>query len=158
DVTDRLSSPTSGAALVAALGKSDPLIGGALQTVVDRGFVRQRPDEGSVAAPVVGAPDPIAADSAIVTDLIAQSEASLEILKRDIEAKSGTELIDFIRDDIGELRRVLFDPRGLQVIMTGMDAADWLNDRISEWLGDQNVADVLTQSVPHNVTSEMGLA
>ncbi|MDV2478202.1 phosphoenolpyruvate synthase [Rhodococcus zopfii] len=158
DVTERLSSPTAGAALVAALGKSDPLIGDALQTVVDRGFVRQRPDEGSVAAPVVGAPDPIAADPAIVTELIAQSEASLEILKHDIEAKSGTELIDFIRDDIGELRRVLFDPRGLQVIMTGMDAADWLNDRISEWLGDQNVADVLTQSVPHNVTAEMGLA
>ncbi|MEZ5152519.1 PEP-utilizing enzyme [Rhodococcus zopfii] len=90
--------------------------------------------------------------------LITQSEASLEVLKRDIAAKSGTELIDFIRDDIGELRRVLFDPRGLQVIMTGMDAADWLNDRISEWLGDQNVADALTQSVPHNVTSEMGLA
>ncbi|MFD6673172.1 rifamycin-inactivating phosphotransferase [Rhodococcus zopfii] len=158
DVTERLSSPTAGAALVAALGKSDPLIGDALQTVVDRGFVRQRPDEGSVAAPVVGAPDPIAADPAIVAELITQSEASLEVLKRDIAAKSGTELIDFIRDDIGELRRVLFDPRGLQLIMTGMDAADWLNDRISEWLGEQNAADVLTQSVPHNVTSEMGLA
>ncbi|MEZ5152521.1 PEP/pyruvate-binding domain-containing protein [Rhodococcus zopfii] len=70
DVTERLSSPTAGAALVAALGKSDPLIGDALQTVVDRGFVRQRPDEGSVAAPVVGAPDPIAADPAIVAELI----------------------------------------------------------------------------------------
>ncbi|MGV9747043.1 rifamycin-inactivating phosphotransferase [Rhodococcus zopfii] len=158
DVTERLSSPTAGAALVAALGKSDPLIGDALQTVVDRGFVRQCPDDGSVAVPAVGAPDPIAPDPAIVNGLITQSEASLEILKRDIAAKTGTELIDFIRDDLGELRRVLFDPRGLQLIMTGMNAADWLNDRISEWLGEQNVADVLTQSVPHNVTSEMGLA
>src|SRR6185436_16183467 len=27
-----------------------------------------------------------------------------------------------------------------------------------EWLGVKNAADTLTQSVPHNVTSEMGLA
>jgi len=157
DVTERLASATAGPAIVAALGKSDPLIGDALQTILDRGFVPQRPDDGSVPA-AVRAPDPTAPNPAIVTELIAQSEASLEALKRDIATKTGTELIDFIRDDIEELRRVLFDPRGLQAIMAGMGAADWLNDRLDEWLGERNAADTLTQSVPHNVTSEMGLA
>lgn len=158
DVTERLASPTGGPAVVAVLGKSDPLIGDALQTVLDRGFVPQHPDDDSTAAPVFGTADPIASDPAIVTELIAQSEASLAVLKRDIATKTGTELTDFIRADIGELRRALFDPRGYQVLIAGMDAADWLNDHLREWLDEHNVTDVLTQSVPHNVTAEMGLA
>lgn len=52
----------------------------------------------------------------------------------------------------------MFKPRSLQVIMVGMEAAGWLNEHLEEWLGERNAADVLTQSVPHNVTSEMGLA
>jgi pyruvate,water dikinase len=42
--------------------------------------------------------------------------------------------------------------------MAGMAAIWWLNDKAQEWLGEKNAADALTQSVPHNVTSEMGLA
>jgi pyruvate,water dikinase len=42
--------------------------------------------------------------------------------------------------------------------MAGMEATWWLNDHLQEWLGEQNAADTLTQSVPNNVTSEMGLA
>jgi pyruvate,water dikinase len=42
--------------------------------------------------------------------------------------------------------------------MAGMEATWWLNDQLEAWLGERNAADVLTQSVPHNVTSEMGLA
>jgi pyruvate,water dikinase len=46
----------------------------------------------------------------------------------------------------------------LQVIMAGMEAAWWLNDQLYAWLGEKNAADTLSQSVPNNVTSEMGLA
>jgi pyruvate,water dikinase len=42
--------------------------------------------------------------------------------------------------------------------MLAMQAAGWLNEHLEEWLGEKNAADTLTQSVPHNVTSEMGLA
>ncbi len=41
--------------------------------------------------------------------------------------------------------------------MSAMNAAVWINDRMKEWLGETNAADALTQSVPNNVTSEMGL-
>ena len=34
----------------------------------------------------------------------------------------------------------------------------WINEQMKEWLGETNVADTLSQSVPNNVTSEMGLA
>ncbi len=39
-----------------------------------------------------------------------------------------------------------------------MDASSWLNEKMMEWLGEKNVADTLSQSVPNNITSEMGLA
>jgi pyruvate,water dikinase len=42
--------------------------------------------------------------------------------------------------------------------MAGMQATWWLNEHLAEWLGEKNAADTLTQSVPGNVTSEMGLA
>ncbi|WP_410873090.1 rifamycin-inactivating phosphotransferase [Nocardia sp. A7] len=162
DVTAMLSSPAKGAALAANLGKSDPLMGDALRTVLDRGdFVRRVPDEnsGTPAAPSHDAPAPIETDPDIVTELIAESEASLAAMKRDIAAESGPALLDFIRSDIeGELRRVLFAPRGLQVIMAAMDATERLNERLREWLGEKNAADALSQSIPGNVTAEMGLA
>ncbi|AII04006.1 rifamycin-inactivating phosphotransferase [Rhodococcus opacus] len=159
DVTQRLASPASSAALVETLGKSDPLIGDALQTVLDRGdFIRSSADEVPVGAPAGGAPALIDPDPAIVAELIAGSEVSLAAMKRDIATKSGSELLDFIEADIQELRRILFDPRSGQVITTAMEATGWLNDRLREWLGEKNAADTLTQSVPHNVTSEMGLA
>src|SRR6185369_10333392 len=76
----------------------------------------------------------------------------------DIRAKSGSELLDFILADIQERKQIQSDPQSMQVIMAGMEAAWWLNDRLQEWLGEKNVADPLTRSVPNNVTSEMGLA
>jgi rifampicin phosphotransferase len=79
-------------------------------------------------------------------------------LKRDIRTKSGSALLDFILADIQELKRTLFDPQSHLAIMAGMEAAWWLNDQLQEWLGEKNAADTLTQSVPNNVTSEMGLA
>ncbi|MEV0686229.1 rifamycin-inactivating phosphotransferase [Nocardia sp. NPDC050378] len=156
DVTERLASPTAGPALAEALGKSDPLMGDALRTVLERGFVPVVPQTDSAAAPP--APAPIDTDPGIVDELIADCEASLAVLKREIAPLSGSALLDFIHADIAELRRVLFSPRGLQIITAAMAATEWLNDRLGEWLGEKNAADALTQSVPGNVTSEMGLA
>ncbi|MFI1235532.1 rifamycin-inactivating phosphotransferase [Nocardia salmonicida] len=162
DVTAMMSAPTKGAALVAGLGKSDPLMGDALRTVLERGdFVRQVPEaeSGAPAAPFGIPAEEIETDPDIVTELIAESEASLTALKDQIANLSGPALLDFIRSDIQEeLRRVLFAPKGLQVIMAAMGATEWLNDRLRDWLGEKNAADALTQSVPGNVTSEMGLA
>jgi pyruvate,water dikinase len=60
--------------------------------------------------------------------------------------------------DIAELKRLLFDPLGHQLIMAGMEAKWWLDEHLAAWLGDKDATDALTQSVPHNITSEMGLA
>jgi pyruvate,water dikinase len=159
DVTQRLASPASRAGLLELVGKSDPLTGDALRTILDRdGFIRPLPDEGPPRPLAGGAPAPIETDPAIVTELIGGSEASIAASERDIRTRSGEALLDFIRADIQELRRVLFDPRSHQVFMSAMEAAWWLNERLEAWLGEKSAADTLTQSVPHNVTSEMGLA
>ena len=159
DVAQGLASPASRAGLLEMLGKSEPLIGDALQTILDRGdFIPSLPDAGPGGAPPGGAPAPIETDPAIPAELVARSEAALTALKRDIRTKSGTALLDFILVDIQELKRTLFDPRSLQVIMAGIEATWWLNDQLQAWLGEKNAADTLTQSVPNNVTSEMGLA
>ncbi len=161
DVSKPLSSLETRDALIAGLGSSDPLIGDALRTVVDSGFIDVAPQPDSAAPPTAmraAAAPPLDADPALVAEVIADSEASLATLKRDIAPLSGPALLDFIRADIPELQRVLFTPRGLQMITTAMNASTWLNDRLREWLGEKNSADALTQSVPGNVTSEMGLA
>ena len=159
DVTPGLASPASRTGLLEVLGKSDPLIGDALQTILERGdFIPSLPDEGPGEPAPGGAPAPIETDPAIVTELIGRSQASIAALKRDIQTKSGSALLDFILADIQELKRILFDPQSQQVVMAAMEATWWLNEQLQVWLGEKNAADTLTQSVPHNVTSEMGLA
>jgi rifampicin phosphotransferase len=159
DVTRHLAVPSSRAGLLEMAGRSDPLIRDALETVLERGdFIRPLPDEGPDGPPGGGRPAPIEADPAIVAELIERTQASIAALQREIRPKSGSALLDFIREDIAELRRILFDPQSHQVIMAGMEATWWLNDQLQAWLGEKNPADTLAQSVPHNVTSEMGLA
>jgi rifampicin phosphotransferase len=159
DVTRRLASLASRAGLIEVLGKSDPLIGDALQTIVERGdFIRSLPDEGPGGAPAGDPPARIETDPRIVAELIGRNQASVAALKRHIRTKSGTALLDFILTDIQELKRILFDPRSHQVFMAAIEASSWLNEQLQAWLGETNAADTLTQSVPDNVTSEMGLA
>jgi phosphoenolpyruvate synthase/pyruvate phosphate dikinase len=159
DVARRLASPATRAATLQALGKSDPLIGDALQTILERGnFIPSLPDDSSGGPPPGAAPAAIETDPAIVAKLIERNQASIAVVKRDIRTKSGTALLDFILGDIQELKRLLFDPLSHQVIMAGMEATWWLNEFFETWLGEKNAADTLTLSAPGNITSEMGLA
>src|SRR3712207_3950496 len=79
DVTRQLASPASRAGYLGMLGKSDPLMGDALQTVLDRGdFIPSLPDEDPTwTPPGGGAPASIETDPAIVTELIKQNQVSI---------------------------------------------------------------------------------
>ncbi|HKY77100.1 MAG TPA: rifamycin-inactivating phosphotransferase [Acidimicrobiia bacterium] len=160
DVSRALATPSGRAGLMTLAGRSDPLIRDALETILERGdFIRSQPDEAAPGTPPVGAgPAPIETDPAIVISLIERTQSSLAALDHEIQAKSGAALLDFILEDLEELKRLLFDPQSFPAIMAGMDAAWWLNDQMLAWLGEKNAADTLAQSVPGNVTSEMGLA
>lgn len=99
------------------------------------------------------------ADPALVSKLIKQNEVALETVKQQVQSLSGTERLDFIREDIARMKQdILFDPQSIQALMAGINAAAWLNEKMYAWLGEKNAADTLSQSVTGNVTSEMGLA
>jgi pyruvate,water dikinase len=159
DVTRRLASPASRAGLLDLVGRGDPLVRDALETVLDReDFVPSLPDAGPGGPPPGRTSAPIETDPAIVTELIERSRTSIAALERDIRTKSGPALFDFLLEAFEEHKRVLGDPLSMQAIMAGMEATWWLNDRLQEWLGEKNAADTLTLSAPDNITSEMGLA
>ncbi|HHY73403.1 MAG TPA: phosphoenolpyruvate synthase [Bacillus bacterium] len=168
DVTNHLASPVSREILLDTLGKSDPLIKDALMTIIERGdFIKTFPNDKKEQIPSKSNKDmsfpssqaQIENDPTIVTDLIKRSRTSIEELKQNIQTKSGSALFDFILEDIQQLKKIfLFDPQSLAVIMAVQDASSWINEKMNKWLGEKNVAYKLSQSVPNNITSEMGLA
>jgi phosphoenolpyruvate synthase/pyruvate phosphate dikinase len=162
DVASRLASPAARKAILDVAGQSDPLIKDALMTVLDRGdFITllpgDEPGKGGRVLSTEGFRTKLENDPAVAAGLVARSQAWIKALKENIQTKSGSELFDFIREDLQQLKTGLFDAQNMAAIMGAMDAAFWLNEKMSEWLGEVNVVDTLSQSVPNNVTSEMGL-
>jgi phosphoenolpyruvate synthase/pyruvate phosphate dikinase len=172
DVTPMLISPAGRVTIIDTLGKFDPLIKDALTTIIDRGdVIKSLPDDeiqaGSGKSNKAESPpnyqalndyDSLGGAAAVVSDLIKTNQTSVEALKESIQTKSGPDLFDFILEDIQQLKKTVHAPLSFGVIMTGMNAASWINEKMNEWLGEKNAADTLSQSVPNNVTSEMGLA
>jgi phosphoenolpyruvate synthase/pyruvate phosphate dikinase len=167
DVMDSLTTPAGRESLLEAMGQHDPLIKDALLTIIERGdLVKLLPNgakepvliksnKGMSSADILAQ---VGNDLAIVANLIKESEASVEALKRNIQTKSGTDLFNFIEDDIQQSKKMIFHAQHMGVIMAAMNASLWINEKMNEWLGEKNVADILSQSVPNNITSEMGLA
>jgi len=171
DVTPMLTSTAGRKTIIDMLGKFDPLVKDALTTIVERDdFIKslpEKPDDNlagsgaeksnkAPALPNYGALNEY--DPTIVADLIRSNQTAVESLKQNIQTKSGPELFDFILEDIQQSKTTTTHPKSFGVIMTGMNAAAWLNANMNEWLGEKNAADTISQSVPNNVTSEMGMA
>ncbi|WP_017151799.1 phosphoenolpyruvate synthase [Bacillus bingmayongensis] len=167
DVTHMLASPDSRKMLLDGMGQHDPLMKDALMTIIERGdFIKSLPNDkqeqsSGKSNKSVSSTDSraqIENDPTIVSDLIKSSQTSIEELKQNIQTKLGSDLFDFILEDIQILKKILFDPQSSAVFMAAMDASTWINEKMNKWLGEKNVADTLSQSVPNNITSEMGLA
>ncbi|KON70778.1 phosphoenolpyruvate synthase [Peribacillus butanolivorans] len=167
DVINNLALPVSRKMLLDAMGQHDPLMKDALITIIERGdFIKSLPNDkqeqsSSKSNKSVSSADSraqIENDPTIVSDLIKSSQTSIEELKQNIQTKLGSDLFDFILEDIQILKKILFDPQSSAVFMAAIDASSWINENMNEWLGEKNAADTLSQSVPNNITSEMGLA
>lgn len=162
DVTPMLTSPVSRKAIIDTMGKSELLIKDALLTVVERGdFIKSLLNHEKAPSPRrnnTDIPAEIENNPVIVSDLIKNSQTSIEELKENIQKKSGPDLFDFILEDLQELKKILFNPQSSAVIMGAFHASAWINEKMNEWLGEKNAADTLSLSVPNNITSEMGLA
>jgi len=166
DITTSLVSPAGRQNLLDVLGHSDPLIKDALITIIEReDFIKPDPNNKSEPGPVkshkgMSSADILAeagSDPAIVADLIKSSETSLSALKHNIQTKSGLDVFDCILEDMQQRRQRALGQKNLSVIMAAIHASAWINEKMSDWLGEKNVADTLSLSVPNNVTSEMGM-
>ncbi|MDR4910912.1 MULTISPECIES: phosphoenolpyruvate synthase [Bacillus] len=162
DVTHHLASPDSREVFLKGMGQHDQLLKDALMTIIKRrDFIKSIPNDKTAPNPSRGnadMPAQVENDPTIVSDLIESSQTSIEELKQNIQTKSGSDLFRFILEDIQELKKILFNPKSSVLIRTAMNASLWINEKMNEWLDEKNAADTLSQSVPHNITSEMGLA
>jgi len=133
DITSMLASPVGRETLLnVTLGKSDPLIKDALTTIIEReDFIKSLPDDKKESGPGKSNKAVSPAnyqtlneyDSTIVSDLIKSSQTSTEALKQNIQTKSGSDLFDFILEDLQQLKEIAFDPQSFGVLMTGINAA-----------------------------------
>ena len=166
DVAPMLASPDSRELLLNNMKQLEPLTEDAVKTIIERDFIKCLPNDkveksdrkSNKSVPPPNLEEQIESNPTIVSDLIKKSEASIEELKQKIQRKSGADLIDFILEDTNELKRILFDPQSTAVFMAAINASLWINEKMNDWLGEKNAADTLSQSVPNNITSEMGLA
>lgn len=167
DVTAGLSSLTSRDNMLNVFGQSDSLLRDALETVIERkDFLTTIVDDGKPQSLLKSGKGMSAGDinaqvangPSIVNELIRVSETAINELRKNIQTKSGPELFNFIVEHIQEMKPISWDPKNLAAIMASMNALAWMNEKMTGWLGEKNSADVIAQSVPNNVTSEMGLA
>jgi pyruvate,water dikinase len=166
DVTHQLASPANRRTIIDIMGEHDPLIKYALMEIIEWGdFIKTEPDGKTPLSPIKASKGKSASDilaqiendPAIVSNLINRSQTSIQALKENIKTKSGQALFDFILEDLGQLKDLLSDPKSMGVFMSAIDATSWINEHMLEWLGEKNTADIISQSVPNNITSEMGL-
>jgi pyruvate,water dikinase len=166
DIAPTLATTTGRETMINVLGKSDPLIKDALINIVERDYIKLLTGDKKEAGTPKDSKSVSHVDyttlkdyePTIVSKLIKTNQTSIEALKQNIKKKSGSELFDFILEDIQQLKKTNSDPQSFGVIMTAMNASSWINEKMNEWLGEKNAADILSQSVPNNITSEMGLA
>ncbi|NMF07055.1 phosphoenolpyruvate synthase [Clostridium beijerinckii] len=165
DVAPMLASPDGRKNLLNNMKQLEPLTEDAIMTIIERDFIKcllndkeeQSEIKSNKSISAAGSEPQKELDTTIVSELIKKSQSSIEELKQNIQKKSGVDLIDFILEDTNELKRILFDPQSTAVFMSAINASLWINEKMNEWLGEKNAADILSQSVPNNITSEMGL-
>lgn len=159
DITRQLTSVQGRQSLLNTIGRSDPLTHDALMTIFGRDFIPVTDPGSAETAPQPNGmqPEQPEPDAALVSELIRRNEESAGSLKRKMAGKAGPDVFALILDDLQELKKVLFAPENLAVITAAIRASSWINENMNDWLGEKNAADILSQSVPDNVTSAMGL-
>ncbi len=168
DMSHELASPVARRVLLSSMGMVDRLMNNAFAAVLARPDLVRRLARGKTSVLNFGRGGVLpmarqylsmqrADDQHVVPELIAQNEASVARLRRDIAGKSGDELFAFIIGDHQQLSDLMFEPRSVAAAFLGIQSANWLNKNVAEWLGESNVADVIAQSADHNVVASMGL-
>src|SRR5690606_11854176 len=165
DLSHELASVSGRAIIVSSLGSNDPLMKDALTH-----FMKRKPplpkgkrmyklgnELFTWSFPVELLKLYRKNDPRLASQLINFNEASIRSLEWRIQKVSGDGLFEFIKEDQKQLKKEIYNQESFGAIMVGIYAVNWLNKQMEKWLGEKDVADILSQSVAHNVTAEMGL-
>lgn len=154
--------------LLATTKMGDPLIHDALATLAGReGLLRSLPRGRRVMRLGAAYFSPAfflqivklsrAADDSVVAGLIAADAGSVDAMAHRLADASGLELLDLLATEQERVQKVVYDPRSMAAVFTGVLAGRWLDAHVAKWLGEKGVSEVLSASAPHNVTAEMGV-
>lgn len=165
DLSHELASVSGRAIIVSSLGSNDPLMKDALTH-----FMKRKPplpkgkrmyklgnELFTWSFPVELLKLYRKNDPRLASQLINFNEASIRSLEWRIQKVSGDGLFESIKEDQKQLKKEIYNQESFGAIMVGIYAVNWLNKQMEKWLGEKDVADILSQSVAHNVTAEMGL-
>lgn len=164
DMSRELSLPIIGKNLAKSMGVVDVLMQKAVYNILKRkdfikGLSREKGLMMGVSVWLKWGIDTLKTyfknDHVTVKNLMAHNEKVMHGLEQRIAQAAGDELFDFIFKSYADIKDAVF--AGYGVVFTGAYASSWLNKNMQKWLGEKNAADALAQSVPDNVTSEMGL-
>ncbi|EIW19774.1 MULTISPECIES: phosphoenolpyruvate synthase [Pelosinus] len=164
DMSRELSLPIIGKNLAKSMGVVDVLMQKAVYNILKRkdfikGLSREKGMMLGVSVWLKWGIDTLKTylrnDHDIVKNLMAHNEMVMHDLEQRIAKVSGDELFDVIFKSYADIKDAVF--AGYGAVFTGAYASSWINKNIQKWLGEKNAADALAQSVPDNVTSEMGL-
>ncbi|WP_312810911.1 phosphoenolpyruvate synthase [Sedimentibacter sp.] len=95
-------------------------------------------------------------DTRLVQNIMTNHDEKVRNLELSIREKTGAGLFDFILEDMDVTYNDIV-LGGYSVGIVGFFASAWIAENIKKWLGEENVTDILSQSLPNNVTAEMGL-
>lgn len=167
DITHDLSSTLGRNRLVMASGKQDPLIQSALKNLIsNKNFMKSLPKGkrnvqggiftlGSILETIkINRKN----DPAIIKELTLDFDKDIRKLEQQLSRLSGDQALEFIVNDREKLLSMAYNQKMLGAIIAAILVNDSLNKKVEKLLGDKNVADTLTKSLDHNVTTEMGLA
>ncbi|MBB6215333.1 pyruvate,water dikinase [Anaerosolibacter carboniphilus] len=170
DVSYELASPTASKIFVkSGLGSIDILIQKALTNVLKRknyiktlvrGKTSMGLSGGSMGQVVSGFMQARKIerenDAGLLHKVFAKHDVQVRDLEQRINGKTGIDLFDFILQDMDEAyKSIVLDNYGVGIV--GVFAPNWLKKNMKKWLDEEDVTDILTQSLSNNVTAEMGL-
>jgi phosphoenolpyruvate synthase/pyruvate phosphate dikinase len=169
DLSYDLTSPVGRRVVLASMKRIDPLMLKPIKTLMKReGFMKGLARGGqryfrmgagyfSWALPVEAVKIYRKNDAASVHALMSRDAVAIRDARQRIARLSGDALFAFIVDDVKQLKEELYSPQRMGMVYVGLYALNWINKHMEKWLGEKSVADTLSQSVAHNVTSEMGM-
>ncbi|MDF2889840.1 MAG: phosphoenolpyruvate synthase [Clostridia bacterium] len=167
DITHDMASAMGKKRVLMATGKQDPLILSAVKKLMeDKAFMASLPKgKRNLKGGVITGASILQAikiskknNPAIIDELLAEFEEEFHGIDQQLSKLSGEQALEFIREDREKLLAMSYDARMLGAIIAGIMVNDSLNKNVEKLLGEKNVADTLSKSMEHNVTTEMSFA